>query len=305
MSVLRKTRPTNAPSRQGSFAQKMLARECLIASGFIVALFCGRSALALAPETQRSGVPDFSANEVSWEAESMEFMPPPNGAGPVRSDKAHPYISNQVARATGVQPTFRVADLTNPILKPWVVEQLRKVNEAVLAGKPMFNREVRCWTPGVPAFLLDPGQLFFIQTPKEVWMIGHDDHRVRRVYLNVKHSAHPAPSWYGESIGHYEGDTLVVDTVGLNDITLVDNYRTPHTDQMHVVERFKLIDGGSTLQALVTVYDPGAFNTPWSAIQRFRAVHEGPLPEKACAEDTHNYFGYDLEPIPQADKPDF
>ena len=235
----------------------------------------------------------------------MEFMPPPSGPGPVRSDKDHPYISNQVARATGVQPTFRVADLSNPILKAWVVAELRKANEAVLAGKPMFNREVRCWNPGVPAFLLDPGQLYFIQTPKEVWMIGHDDHRVRRVYLNRKHSPHPTTTWYGESVGHYEGDTLVVDTIGLNDKSFIDNYRTPHTTELHVVERFKLIEGGKTLQAEVTVDDPGAFNMPWSAIQRYRSVHEGPLPEKACAEDTQNFFGYDLEPIPQADKPDF
>ncbi|HXJ00223.1 MAG TPA: hypothetical protein VNH44_03305 [Micropepsaceae bacterium] len=278
---------------------------CLIPNAFLAGLLCATATSALASEARTAGVPDFSANGVSWEAESMEFIPPPSGPGPVGSDKAHPYISNQVARARGVQPTFRVADLSNPILKPWVVEALRKVNEAVLAGKPMFNREVRCWAPGVPAFLLDPGQLYFIQTAKEVWMIGHDDHRVRRVYLNSKHSVHPTPSWYGESVGRYEGDTLVVDTIGLNDKTLVDNYRTPHTDQMHVVERFRLIDSGNTLEATVTVDDPGAFNTVWSAIQRFRSVHEGPLPEKACAEDTNNYFGYDLEPIPQADKPDF
>jgi hypothetical protein len=128
---------------------------------------------------------------------------------------------------------------------------------------------------------------------------------VRRIYLNRKHSAQPKPSWYGESVGHYEGDTLIVDTIGLNDKTLVDNYRTPHTDRMHVVERFRLIDGGSTLEAAVTVDDPGAFTMPWSAIQRFRAAHEGPLPEKACAEDTENHFGYELEPIPQATTPDF
>jgi hypothetical protein len=296
MSVFRKARPCTPMT---------LGRECLIAGGILTSLACAGVASALAAETQTPQMPDFSTNEVSWEAESMEFIAPPSGPGPVRSDQAHPYISNQVARATGVPPTFRVADLSNPILKPWVVAELQKINEAVLAGKPMFNREVRCWTPGVPAFLLDPGQLFVIQTSKEIWMIGHDDHRVRRVYLNVNHSEHPTPSWYGESVGHYEGDTLVVDTIGLNDKTLVDNYRTPHTDQMHVVERFKLIDGGKTLEALVTIDDPGAFNMPWSAIQRFRAVHEGPLPEKACAEDTQNYFGYDLEPIPQADKPDF
>jgi hypothetical protein len=280
------------------------AHRWLIAEGVATALLWG-TALTFAAQPSVRGVPDFSANEVSWEGVGMEFMPPPNGPGPVVSDKDHPYISNQVALATGTQATFRVSDLSNPILKPWVVAELRKVNEAVLAGKPMFNREVRCWTPGVPAFLLDPGQLFIIQTPKEVWLIGHDDHRVRRVYLNQKHSARPGLSWYGESVGHYEGDTLVVDTIGLNDKTLIDNFRTPHTDQLHVVERFRLIDGGNTLEAMVTVEDPGAFNMAWSGIQRYRGVHLGPLPEKACAEDTQNFFNYDLEPIPQADKPDF
>src|SRR5262249_54771034 len=122
----------------------------------------------IAAQSLTAGTPDFSANDISWEAESMEFLPPPSGPGPVRSDKDHPYISNQVARATGTQPTFRVADVSNAILKPWVADALKKVNEAVLSGKPMFNREVSCWTPGVPAFLLDPGQLYFIQTPKEV-----------------------------------------------------------------------------------------------------------------------------------------
>jgi hypothetical protein len=285
-------------------ASNRAARKSLIAAGVLVGMFCG-AALTFAAEPSARGVPDFSTGDVSWEAVGMEFLPPPSGPGPVVSDKDHPYISNQVALATGKQPTFRVADLSNPILKPWVVAELRKVNEAVLAGKPMFNREVRCWTPGVPAFLLDPGQLFFVQTPKEVWLIGHDDHRVRRVYLNQKHSAHPGLSWYGESVGHYEGDTLVVDTIALNDKSLIDNYRTPHTDQLHVTERFRLIDGGKTLEAMVTVDDPGAFNMVWSGIQRYRAVHLGPLPEKACAEDTQNHFNYDLEPIPQADRPDF
>ena len=76
-------------------------------------------------------------------------------------------------------------------------------------------------------------------------MTWGQDFQLRRVYLNEPHSANPKPSWYGESVGHYEnGDTLVVDTIGMNDRTYVDNYRTPHTTQLHVVERFKLVDGG-------------------------------------------------------------
>jgi hypothetical protein len=270
----------------------------------VAACFLACCALSIGNAAPAS-VPDFWSNDVSWEAATSEFLPPSQGPGPVRSDKAHPYISNQVSFATGKQPTFRVADLDNPNLKPWVIDALKKVNAQVLAGKSMFNREVRCWEPGVPSFLLDPGQLYFIQTPKEVWLIGHDDHRVRRVYLDRPHSAHPTPSWNGESIGRYDSDTLVVDTIGLNDRTFIDYYRTPHTTQLHVVERFHLVDGGRTLQAEVTVEDPGAFNARWSAIQRFRSVHEGPLPEKACAENNQDFFGLGMEPIPQAVKPDF
>src|SRR5258708_7249929 len=68
-----------------------------------------------------------------------DFLPPPSGPGPVLSDKAHPYVPNGQG-----QPTYRVADLTNPILKPWVIERMRKANEEVLAGKIPFIARERC-----------------------------------------------------------------------------------------------------------------------------------------------------------------
>jgi hypothetical protein len=132
------------------------------------------------------------------------------------------------------------------------------------------------------------------------------DSQLRRVYLDQSHGADPKPSWYGESVGHYEnGDTLVVDTIGMNDKTYVDNYRTPHTTQLHVVERFRIIDGGKTLEVNVRVEDPGAFTTPWNAVQRYRRVEEGPLKEMVCADNNWDHFNQGLRPIPQADKPDF
>ena len=116
-------------------------------------------------------------------------------------------------------------------------------------------------------------------------MIYSGDQQVRRIYLDVPHSANPKPSWYGESVGHYEGDTLVVDTIGLNDKTFVDNYRTPHTEKLHVVERWRLIDGGKTLEVNVTVEDPDTFNEPWSAIQRYRRVQHR-CPKKSAPRTT-------------------
>src|SRR5262249_41511358 len=127
----------------------------------------------------------------------------------------------------------------------------------------------------------------------------------RHVYMDVPHSSSVKPTWYGESVGHWEGDELVIDTIGLNDRTSVDNFGTPHTERLHVVERFKLIEGGSRLQATINVEDPGAFNTPWSAVQRWRRETDQPLFEHPCGESNSGYFGYDDVPIPQSKTPDF
>ena len=66
---------------------------------------------------------------------------------------------------------------------------------------------------------------------------------MRHIYLNVPHSENPKLSWYGELVGHYEGDALVIDTVGFNDKTFIDNFRTPHSDKLHTIERLRLVEG--------------------------------------------------------------
>jgi hypothetical protein len=260
---------------------------------------------AMPPLHAADSVPDLSSNNIAWDGnQENEFTPPKTGIGPVTNDPTHPYVSVFRAARTGEMPNWRTADLANPNLKPWVIDALRQANDfqAVNQG---FTRESRCWPTGVPAMLLNPGDIHFVQTPKEVWILQGADHRVRRIYLNQSHSANPQPSWYGESVGHYEGgDTLVVDTIGLNDKSFVDSYRTPHTAQIHVVERFRLVDGGKALENVFTVDDPDAFNMPWSASKRWRRIQR-PFEENVCAENNDNYYGYTLEPMPHADKPDF
>ena len=219
------------------------------------------------------------------------------------SAKDHPYVPN----GRGQQPTYRIADLSNPILQPWAIERMKKANDEVLAGKVPYITRERCWPAGVPGFTVYTRvqALYFYQEPTKVTLISELNQQPRHIYLNVPHSENPKPSWYGESVGRYEGDELVVDTIGLNDRTFVDNYRTPHTEKLHVVERFKLIDGGKTLQAVVTVDDPGAFTMPWTAIQRWRRVSDRPITEMICAENNFSFFNYVVVPIPQADKADF
>jgi hypothetical protein len=147
--------------------------------------------------------------------------------------------------------------------------------------------------------------ILILQTAKQVTMINHGGPEVRRIYLDIPHSANPKPSWYGESVGHYEGgDTLVVDTIAISTKTFIDNYRTPHTDQLHVIERYKLVDGGKAIEVRISVDDPGAFTTQWSAVQRFRRVPHG-WTEDICAENNFDFLQYDVAPLPQAAKPDF
>ena len=195
---------------------------------------------------------------------------------------------------------------------------MRRWNEMALAGEKIpFTARERCFPPGVPGWnvfrRVGTPMIFFVQSPKIVWMIWRGDNQVRRVYMDVPHSANPKPSWHGESVGHYEGgDTLVVDTIAIkaHPFSFVDNYRTPHTDQLHVVERFRLHNGGRAIELKVHVEDPGAFTTPWNAIQRYeRTTTRGRMEESVCAEmgfsPGADYFGLQSVPIPQTTKPDF
>jgi hypothetical protein len=230
-------------------------------------------AVAAAPSND---IPDLSASGAAWQNTHYDFLLPASGPGPVTFDPAHPFKGNN---------TLRVADLSNPILQPWVRDVLKKFNDDALAGKEQRSPISLCRPGSVPGVILFRNEpLYFAQTPKVVTFLYQSDHQVRHVYLNVPHSKNVQPSWYGESVGHYEGDTLVVDTIGLTPRAPIDYYLTPHTDQLHVVERYHRILNGKILEVVFSVEDPGAFTMPWTASQRFRELDNTPLEEYVCAE---------------------
>ena len=149
--------------------------------------------------------------------------------------------------------------------------------------------------------------------------------------MNQPHPAQVTPSWYGDSVGHYEGDTLVIDTVGIKigPFAMVDWYGTPHTEALHVVERYRLLDHeaakegferdakehnvasgmtnpnhqGKSLQLQFTVEDKGVFTTPWTATMTY-GFSPADWAEQVCAENIHWYSGKDAD-VPRANKPDF
>jgi hypothetical protein len=275
------------------------------------AAFCAGVALIVPASAQapaKDTVPNLASTTFAWLSAGADWFDPPAGTGhgPIKQDPEHPFVGN--VGANGRQVTVRLGNYRDPVLKPWAAQVMRESNEEVISGKRAvgFAAQARCYPGGVPGQLLYPAEPFyFIQTPKEVWMIWQRDHMVRRIYLTGKHSETVKPSWFGESIGRYDNGELVVDTVGLSTKnSYIDNLRTPHTEKEHVVERFKLSADGNTLEAGVIVEDPDALNEPLHLIQRWRKVKNALL-ETVCAENNVDYFHQNLFPLPEADKPDF
>ena len=248
-------------------------------------------------------IPDFS--RAGWRTRGGEiFIPVPGAPEPTGNDPSHPYIHNVDARRLGVQPTFRISDLSNPNIKQWAKDLMKKDNDEVLAGKTAYTPGSSCRPYGVPAIWNSGGPFFFIQTPKEVVIVSETDRFSRHIYLNVPHTADPKPSYYGESVGHYEGDTLVVDTIGMNDKTFADNFRTPHTEKLHVIERIRLVEGGKKLEIHVTAEDPGTFVQPWQGTRLYNHItgDRGGMSEVICQEGNRVAIDYGT---PTAVKPDF
>ena len=272
-------------------------RSLTVATALAVTAFVAPS---LAQPADQSPLPDFSrsgwVNEGTFNGGGLVPIP---GQPYFRQDARYPHVPNNRGR----QPTYWIADLdSNPNVKPWAKEVMKKDNEEVIHGKIAYTARSSCDPAGVPGydqFGFQPH--FFLQEKNKVTMIFGGDQQVRHVYLNVPHSPNVKPSWYGESVGYYDGDTLVVDTIGLKAGTHVDNFRTPHTDKLHVVERWRIVEADSILEVTFTVDDPDTFEKPWSAKQRFRRVTT-PYSEEVCIEG--NLFLHQWQ-LHIADKSDF
>jgi len=163
--------------------------------------------------------------------------------------------------------------------QPWA--RAKTLSEKTSTGAdPRFDETtdpqvLYCEPPGVPHIYLWPIKTKFIQTPEAVYILHELGPYYRIVWLNSKHPADTDPQWWGHSIGRYEnGNTLVVDTVGFNDKTWLDQMGHPHTEQLHLIERYKRVDQ-NTLELDMTIDDPGAYTKPWNAHRNFALSKTG------------------------------
>ncbi len=251
----------------------------------------------------RANVPDSTDQRINAKTfprvryGSMFFPVPGDGAG------------KPVAFLEGNNPDEVVGDYNSPILQPWVKEVVKKNAESELQDRYVPTAHGTCWPSGVPEVLNLREPVEFLQQKDKITIIYQRDHQLREIFLGRTHPAHPELSWYGDSVGHYEGDTLVVDTVGqaAKRMSVVDPFGTPHTDKIHVTERYRLIQDrrGKGLEVVFTVEDPGAFTMPWKGMVVYRPSRDG-FDEVACAENDRSFGeGSAFGDIPHQDTPDF
>jgi len=291
--------------------------------------------------TRATPIPQFTG---SWTHPAFPwFEPPASGPGPVTNKSRWPQQPMDASGTIALPPLppgvegvsdydQLVGDYSNPILQPWAAEVVKKFGKMSLAGITYENASNQCW-PMPMLFVYKQFTLRIIQSPERVLLI-YSSSDLRRVRLNDRHPEPLIPSWYGDSVGHYEGDTLVIDTVGVKTdrpYAMIDLFGTPYTKSLHVVERYRLRDyddvkdaiernkkenwlfmgdvfskhRGKFLQVHLTVEDEGAFTMPWTATMTYVP---GPSnwSESICAENRHQYYydGKDAN-VPHSDKPDF
>jgi hypothetical protein len=274
---------------------------------------------------EASAIPDFSGR---WGRNAFNFEPLASGPRPVTN-------LERLANGAG-NPSLLVGDYNNPILKPEAAEIVRRKGEISKTGNAYPDPSNHC-SPYAPPFTFSMQLgVQILQMRDHITMIYNQDDQVRHVRLNESHPAQIVPTAMGDSVGHYEGDMLVIDTVGIEvgPVSMADRYGTPTSDVLHVVERYRLIpyeaakeaaekhmkedgpaglggnvtvdpdDKGKGLQVQVTVEDPKVFTSPWSANITYRHTR-GQWAEQICAENTFEYYSGRATPVPEDDHPDF
>jgi hypothetical protein len=161
----------------------------------------------------------------------------------------------------------------------------RAVDSSTDYVNPTTGKDVGCLPPGVPRIYIQPFLFEIVQTPGRVIELFEFDHHVRQIFTDGRqHPKDPDLTWMGDSIGWYEGDTLVVDTIGLNDKTWIDRGGLPHSDHLHVIERIRR-PSSDALEVKITIDDPKAYTKTWSGYRIFKLRPTWNLKEFICADN--------------------
>jgi hypothetical protein len=236
-------------------------------------------------------------------------------------------VHNMIKPYSTAPRGYNVIDgYNNEYLKPWVVELINRDSLMEKSGQAVITAHSVCYPESVP-YVFGGSTIQILQTQSEITMIFADPGQFRTIHLNRPHSARVTPSYWGESVGHFEGDTLVVDTVGIAvnpQAGSMGFFGAPHTDKLHLVERWRflkdgevstapparndtfdteaVIEGAKHLRLTFTVDDPIAYRKPWSVTLDYLPLRSR-VREYVCAENSRNPHITPL--LPTATIPDF
>ena len=186
------------------------------------------------------------------------------------------------ARGGYTNPGFSITNV-EPEMTPWAAEQYQKIREGTLPKDPRRWKQMGMWDRGkedldpseIHCLPWGPTRLFtfghpfeIVQKPDVVYILFEGDHAVRRVYMDGRTHKGQYDTYMGHSIGRYEGDTLVVDTTNVEELTWLDTVGHVHSNQVHIVERIRRLDPNS-LQIDFTFDDPKAYTKPWNGKRVF------------------------------------
>jgi hypothetical protein len=234
-------------------------------------------------------VPNFSGYWERPEAGSgRQFYQPESGPGPIRD--------------TDPQDNFAIGDHTDPLLLPHAAEAVKAHGDRGRAGEVVFPPWSECWPTGLPLALILAEPVQILQEENQVTILYQRGMNIRRIYLDAPHPTDLHPEWYGHSIGHYEGDTLVVDTVAQDTRSNSDRFGTPKSPAMRVVERYRLSLDGRRLHVDIMVEDRGTYTAPWRSYMEYvwPSERNGGDPadaefiEMACAENNRDALGVEF-----------
>jgi hypothetical protein len=166
-------------------------------------------------------------------------------------------------------------------------EWLKRI-KAAADGAPIPDASTYCWPHGTPRVMDSPYPLQIFQTKDDTVIVHEVAHNTRWIHMNRDHPAAVKTSFMGDSVGHWEGDTMVVDTVGVDDRTWIDEQGIIHSLGMHVVERIRKIDNSQTIEDLITVTDPKYFTRPWTYRNTYAWRPDVRLTEYFCEENNRN-----------------
>lgn len=264
-------------------------------AGILVAgIFCAVALTGAGGNPQGAdAVPDFSG---PWmrSGGAFDFAPPLPGTGP------GPLVNTSGNRL------LPIGNYDSPLLKPWAAAKVKEHGDILLSGRLAPDAHTSCRPMGVPYVLQLRGNVRLLQTPDWIMMTYDNDNMRRLVRMDTEHSARPVPSWMGESVGRYEGDALVIDTIGIavREFSAIDRFGTPHTEALHVVERYRVAEDRKTMRVDFTVEDPGTFNMPWHASVIYVVGSEWDE-EDICAENIRGFHGPSEIEIPADSEADF